>query len=191
MSNTQQYPLMPKATARWLVENTALTFKQIAQFCGIHELEVKGMADGELATNIMPVDPVIAGQLEASEIERCSQDQSASLKLKIDERYEAINKKAKKRAKYTPIARRGDKPDAVYWMLKNYPEVKDSDIIKLIGTTKSTLEAIKDRSHWNMANLKQRDPVWLGLCSQADLDKVVEKANLAEAATENTDKTKK
>lgn len=176
MSKKQQYPLMPKATAIWLVENTSLTFKQIADFCGIHELEVKGIADGEVANSIMGVDPVIAGQLGKEEIERCSKDSKLSLKLKTDSVYEAVSKANKKGARYTPIARRQDKPDAIYWLIKNHPEIKDADIIKLIGTTKTTLEAIKGRSHWNMTNIRQRDPVLLGICSQLDLDRVIEKA---------------
>ncbi len=177
MSNKQKYPLMPKATASWLVENTALTFNQIAVFCGMHELEVKGIADGEISANIMPIDPVITGQLDKEEIERCTKDPNASLKLKANNEYDAITKKSKK-AKYTPIARRQDKPDAIYWIVKNHPEVKDADIIKLIGTTKTTLEAIKTRTHWNMSNIRQRDPVLLGICSQIALDRIIEKSRV-------------
>ena len=181
MSKKQQYPLMPKATAVWLVENTALTFKQIADFCGVHELEVKGIADGEVAVGVMGIDPVTTGQLDKHELERCAQDAKAMLKLKTSSAYDSA-KSTKKIAKYTPIARRQDKPDAIYWLLKNYPEVKDSDIIKLIGTTKSTVAALRDRTHWNMTNIRQRDPVLLGICSQIDLDRVVEKAKLESAA---------
>lgn len=182
MSNKQKYPLMPKATASWLVENTALTFNQIAVFCGMHELEVKGIADGEISANIMPIDPVITGQLDKEEIERCTKDPNAHLKLKTNNEYDAITKKSKK-AKYTPIARRQDKPDAIYWIVKNHPEVRDADIIKLIGTTKTTLEAIKTRTHWNMSNIRQRDPVLLGICSQIDLDRIIDKSK-AESKTE-------
>ena len=178
MSKKQQYPLMPKATAVWLVENTALTFKQIADFCGVHELEVKGIADGEVANGIMGVDPTIAGQLEKKEIERCVADPQSSLKIKTGFAYETVTKTSKKGAKYTPIARRQDKPDAIYWLLKNYPGIKDTDIIKLIGTTKSTVDAIRGRTHWNMPNIRQRDPVLIGICSQVDLDKTVEKSRL-------------
>ncbi|GAB4169972.1 MAG: DUF1013 domain-containing protein [Rickettsiaceae bacterium] len=178
MSKKQQYPLMAKATAVWLVENTALTFKQIADFCGIHELEVKGIADGEVATGIMGVDPVTSGQLDKEEIERCSKDPSLTLKLKTSAAYDSVKKTSRKGTKYTPIARRQDKPDAIYWLLKNYPDIKDSDIIKLIGTTKSTVAAIKDRTHWNMSNIRQRDPVLLGICSQIDLDRIIEKSKL-------------
>lgn len=178
MSKKQQYPLMPKATAVWLVENTSLTFKQIADFCGVHELEVKGIADGEVALGIMGTDPVTTGQIDKNELERCAQDPKAMLKLKTSSSYEAAKGHNKKTAKYTPIARRQDKPDAIYWILKNYSEVKDSDIIKLIGTTKSTVAAIRDRTHWNMANIRQRDPVLLGICSQIDLDRIIEKSRL-------------
>lgn len=178
MSKKQKYPLMPKATAVWMVDNTTLTFKQIADFCGIHELEVKGIADGEVAAGIMGVDPITSGQLTKEELDRCSKDPSAHLQIKLSSAYEAVNKGTKKGAKYTPMARRQDKPDAIYWLLKNFPDIKDSTIIKLIGTTKSTVNAIRDRSHWNMSNIRQRDPVLLGICSQVDLDRTIEKARL-------------
>lgn len=178
MATEKKYPLMPKATAVWLIDNTKLTFKQIADFCGIHELEVKGIADGEVASGIIGVDPVVSGQLEKEEIERCSNDPSASLRLKVSAAYEAVAKNRKKTAKYTPVARRQDKPDAIYWLVKNYPEIKDSIIIKLIGTTKSTVEAIRQRTHWNMANIRQRDPVLLGICSQTDLDRAIVASHL-------------
>lgn len=183
MSNKQQYPLMPKATAVWLVENTSLTFKQIADFCGIHELEVKGIADGEVALGIMGVDPVTSRQLDKTELERCTKDPEGRLKLKISKSYDSI-KGSKKPAKYTPIARRQDKPDAIYWIVKNYPEVKDTDVIKLIGTTKTTVAAIRERTHWNMANIRQRDPVLLGICSQIDLDRIAQRTKL-EAPSED------
>jgi len=177
MSKKQKYPLMQKATAVWLVDNTLLTFKQIADFCGLHELEVKGIADGEVATGIMGVDPVTTGQLDKEELERCSKDPKAQLQLRLSAAYEAVSK-GKKRANYTPIARRQDKPDAIYWLLKNFPDIKDSTIIKLIGTTKTTIAAVRDRSHWNMTNIRQRDPVLLGICSQVDLDRTIEKSRL-------------
>ena len=178
MIKKQQYPLMQKATAVWLIDNTTLTFEQIAHFCGIHELEVKGIADGEVASGIIGVDPVVSGQLEKSEIERCSKDLKAHLVLKTSVAYEAANKANKKRSHYTPIARRQDKPDAIHWLLKNFPDIKDSTIIKLIGTTKSTIATIRDRTHWNMSNIRQRDPVLLGICTQVDLDRAIEKAKL-------------
>ena len=168
-NNKPQFPLMPKATAVWLVENTGLTFKQIADFCGIHELEVKGIADGEVGTGIMGVDPINAGQLDKDVIDSCVANPKLALKLKLSDSYTSPVKKG---AKYTPIARRQDKPDAIYWLVKNFPTIKDSDIIKLVGTTKTTVAAIKDRSHWNMSNIRQRDPVLLGICSQIDLDRV-------------------
>lgn len=180
---------MQKATAVWLVDNTTLTFKQIADFCGMHELEVKGIADGEVAVGIIGVDPVTSGQLDKDELKRCSKDTKAKLQLKLSVAYEAINK-GKKTAKYTPIARRQDKPDAIYWLLKNYPEIKDSTIIKLIGTTKSTVTDIRNRSHWNMSNIRQRDPVLLGICSQIDLDRCIAKA-LLDSSEEESKITKK
>lgn len=179
MASEQKYPLMPKATAVWLVDNTKLTFKQIADFCGIHELEVKGIADGEVANNITAIDPVIAQQLDKEEIDRCSQDQSAKLKLKISAAYANATKKKPKVTSYTPIARRQDKPDAISWLLKNVPGIKDSQIIKLIGTTRATIESIRERTHWNISNIRQRDPVLLGICTQTELDRLIEKVKLS------------
>ncbi|MFK7967730.1 MAG: cell cycle transcriptional regulator TrcR [Rickettsiaceae bacterium] len=178
MTKNKKLPLMPKATAVWLIDNTTLTFKQIADFCGIHELEVKGIADGEVAVGVIADNPITSGQIEKAEIERCSKDPNAKLQLKTSVAYEVVSKKKKKGAKYTPIARRQDKPDAIFWLIKNFPEVKDSTIKKLIGTTKSTVDAVRNRTHWNMANIRQRDPVLLGICSQTDLDKVVEATKL-------------
>jgi hypothetical protein len=189
MSTKQKYPLMPKATAVWLVDNTALTFKQIADFCGIHELEVKGIADGEVAVGIMGTDPIISGQLDKAELENASNNPALPLKIKTSPAYDSAKKLATKGAKYTPIARRQDKPDAIFWLVKNHPEIKDSDIIRLIGTTKTTVAAIKDRTHWNMSNIKQRDPVLLGICSQIDLDRIIEKSKL-ESTVDNQDNKK-
>lgn len=177
MSQNTNLPIMPKATAVWLVENSSLTFKQIADFCGMHELEVKGIADGEVAQGMIGVDPVVHGQLTNEEITRCEKDSNTSLQLSSLANY-GIEASRKKKAKYTPMARRRDKPDAIYWLLKNCPEIQDADIIKLIGTTRSTIEAIRDRSHWNMKNIRLRDPVLLGLCNQIELDKVLAKARL-------------
>jgi len=173
MTQNSNLPVMPKATAVWLVENTSLTFKQIADFCGMHELEVKGIADGEVAQGIMGVDPVTGGQLAKEELERCVQNPAAKLQLATSKVQHLITKK--KQARYTPIARRQDKPDAIYWLVKNYPDIEDSQIIKLIGTTKSTIQAIRERSHWNTKNIKPRDPVLLGLCTQSDLNKIISK----------------
>lgn len=169
MTQNKNLPILPKATAIWLIEHTSLTFKQIADFCGIHELEVKGIADGEVSGGISGVDPIAGGQLTKEEIERCSKNPNADLKLSVNKAYELVSKK-KKQFKYTPIARRQDKPDAIYWLLKNYHNIQDAQIVKLIGTTKSTIEAIRDRSHWNMKNIRPRDPVLLGLCTQTELD---------------------
>ena len=176
----QQKPLMPKATAVWLVDNTTLTFKQIADFCGMHELEIKGIADGEVAKGVMGISPVESGQIKKEELQRCMADSNAKMQINVSQVYEKISKGKKKTAKYTPVARRQDKPDAIYWLIKKCPNINDSTIIKLIGTTKSTISAIRDRSHWNMQNIKSRDPVLLGICNQTDLDRTVDKLNLEE-----------
>lgn len=167
-------PLMPKATAVWLVDNTALTFEQIARFCGLHALEVKGIADGEVAAGIKGIDPISSGQLSREEIERCQADTSADLVL-LEPKHKVPELK-RKGPRYTPVSKRQDRPDAILWLLRNHPELPDSQISKLVGTTKPTIGTIRDRSHWNMANLKATDPVQLGLCSQKDLDAAVEKA---------------
>lgn len=172
-------PLMPKATAVWLIENTALTFDQIAIFCDLHPLEIKGIADGEVASGIAPMDPLSNGQLTREEISRCENDPSTNLRLSEKAR-KFIFVESKKKAKYIPVARRSDKPDAISWLLKNIPNINDNQIVKLIGTTKNTIEAIRTRSHWNIANIKPRDPVLLGLCKQIELDKVVEKNKLSD-----------
>ncbi len=177
MSSQRKLPILPKATAIWLIDNTALTFKQIADFCGIHAFEIKGIADGEVSQGIIGLDPIAGGQLTKEEIARCTKDPSSSLELFINTAYDLSTKK-KKQSRYTPIARRQDKPDAIYWLLKNYPEILDSQIIKLVGTTKSTIEAIRNRSHWNMKNIRPRDPVLLGICSQVELNKSIEQIKL-------------
>jgi hypothetical protein len=171
MVQATQLPLMPKATAVWLIENTSLSFKQIADFCGMHELEVKGIADGEVAQGIIGNDPIMNGQLTRDEITRCEKDELAHLKISHSVADSLLHNK--KKAKYTPMARRQDKPDAIYWFVKNCPEVEDKNIIKLIGTTKTTIDAIRDKTHWNMQNIRPRDPVLLGLCTQTELDRVV------------------
>ncbi|WPX97004.1 cell cycle transcriptional regulator TrcR [Candidatus Bandiella euplotis] len=165
------YPLMPKATAVWLVENTTLTFKQIADFCDLHVLEVQGIADEEVAKGIKGIDPVAHGQLTKEEIQRCEADSAAMLVLsretvKLMKEQEISGKKGK----YIPVARRQDKPNAIAWLLKNCPEMSDSQISKLVGTTKSTISLIRDKAHWNYANLRAKDPVLLGLCTQTDLN---------------------
>lgn len=169
-------PLMPKATAVWLVDNTTLTFEQIADFCGLHPLEVKGIADEDVAKGIKGQDPVASGQLTREQIE--SAEANPKLRLKMaPPKYKIPAVKTKKAPRYTPVSKRQDKPDAVYWILRNHPEFADADIIKLIGTTKSTIQKIRERSHWNATNIKAVDPVTLGLCSQLELDLAVERAS--------------
>ncbi len=177
-------PLMPKATAVWLIENTSLTFDQIADFCGIHSLEVQGIADGEVAKGIIGVDPIVSGQLEKEELERC--EKSSEAKLKLSEAALRLNyvQSKQNKGKYTPIARRHDKPDAIFWFLKNCPEISDAQIVKLIGTTKGTIDSVRSKSHWNSQNIKPKDPVILGLCSQAELDKIYAQAKKKAEAIE-------
>ncbi|WP_341764185.1 cell cycle transcriptional regulator TrcR [Candidatus Tisiphia endosymbiont of Beris chalybata] len=178
MNPQQKLPILPRATAIWLIENTALTFKQIANFCGIHEFEIKSIADGEVSQGIMGLDPIAGGQLTKEEIIRCTNDNNSSLRISTSTAYELVSAKRKQQSKYTPIARRQDKPDAIFWLLKNCPEIADSQIIKLIGTTKATIDTIRDRSHWNMKNIRPRDPVLLGICSQMELDTITEQVKL-------------
>jgi hypothetical protein len=168
-------PLMPKATAVWLVENTALSFDQIAQFCSLHPLEVKAIADGDAAQGIKGLDPVQTGQLTREQIERAEQDPERRLKLS-DPKVRLPQPKSKKGPRYTPVSRRQDRPNAILWLVRNHPEIKDSQIMRLVGTTKSTIQAIRERTHWNAPNLQPMDPVTLGLCSQIDLDLEVQRA---------------
>ena len=168
-------PLMPKATAVWLVENTSLTFDQIAEFCKLHPLEVKGIADGEVATGIKGYDPISTGQLTREEIAAGEQDPNHRLHLSTSKTRTPEFKKPRG-ARYTPLSRRHDRPNAVLWLLRNHPELKDAQIMRLVGTTKHTLQAIRERTHWNSANLQPMDPVTLGLCSQIDLDFEVNRA---------------
>ena len=168
-------PLMPKATAIWLVDNTTLSFKQIADFCGMHELEIKGIADGEVGVGIKGLNPISNGQLTKSEIERCTDDPSADLNIIVNE-VATTTEDSKKQKKYTPLSKRQDRPDAVYWLTRNHPELKDSQIARLVGSTKSTIDAIRKRTHWNMANIKPQDPIGLGLCKQIELDEALAKA---------------
>jgi hypothetical protein len=164
-------PLMPKATAVWLIDNTKLTFDQIARFCGLHVLEVKGIADGEVAIGIVGLDPVANGQLGPGEIERCEKDPSADLKLLAPT--VPLQRQKTKGAKYTPVSKRQDRPDAIAWLLKYHPEVQTAQIQKLLGTTKATIDRVKNHTHPNHANIKPRDPVYLGICSQMELDRVL------------------
>lgn len=167
-------PLMPKATAVWLVENTALTFEQIADFCGLHVLEVQAIADGEVASGIIGLDPVANGQLSQEELDRCAADPKARLKLARPDI--PLPSARPKGPRYTPISRRNDRPDAIAWLLKNHPELSDAQIAKLVGTTKTTINAVRDRSHWNTSNIKPRHPIELGMCTAEDLDAAVERA---------------
>ena len=167
-------PLMPKATAVWLIENTALTFEQIAAFCGLHELEVQSIADEEVAIGIIGFDPIANGQLTREEIERCSADPAARLEMAVQDIPRPSPRT--KGPRYTPVARRQDKPDAIAWLVRHCPDLTDGQISKLIGTTKPTIVAIRERTHWNMANIKPREPVGLELCTRADLDAALEKA---------------
>ncbi|MCA1952656.1 MAG: DUF1013 domain-containing protein [Hyphomicrobiales bacterium] len=161
--------LMPKATAVWLVENTALTFDQIAAFCALHPLEVKGIADGDVAAGMKGLDPVQAGQLSREEIERGEADPDYRLKV-LEPKVRLPDLKRTKGPRYTPVSKRQDRPNAIQWLLKNHPELKDSQIIRLVGTTKSTIQSVRERTHWNSGNLQPLDPVTLGLCTQMDLD---------------------
>ena len=166
--------LMPKATAVWLVDNTALSFVQIAQFCGLHELEVKAIADGDAAQGIKGLDPVNTGQLTRDEIARAEGD--PEYRLKLQESRVHIPEKKRKGPRYTPLSKRQDRPNAILWLVRNHPELKDAQISRLVGTTKATIEQIRNRTHWNSANLAPMDPVTLGLCAQIDLDMEVQKA---------------
>lgn len=170
-------PLMPKATAVWLVENTSLSFDQIAEFCALHPLEVKGIADGDVAQGIKGMDPVSNGQLTREEIAKAEKNHGHKLHLaesKIE--IPQIQAASRKGPRYTPVSRRHDRPNAVLWLLRNHPELKDSQLMRLVGTTKPTIAQIRDRTHWNSGQLVPQDPVTLGLCSQIDLDAEVKKA---------------
>ncbi len=168
-------PLMPKATAVWLVENTSLSFDQIAEFCGLHVLEVKGIADGDVAQGIKGMDPITSNQLTREEIAAAEEDPSRKLRL-AEAKVQIPETTTKRGPRYTPVSRRHDRPNAVLWLLRNHPELKTSQLMRLVGTTKPTIAQIKDRTHWNSANLVPQDPVTLGLCSQTDLDAEVKKA---------------
>jgi uncharacterized protein len=175
-------PLMPKATAVWLVENTSLTFDQIADFCGLHPLEVQAIADGEVAVQMQGLDPVANGQTTAEEIERAQKDPNARIKLSEQAVPQQFVKH--KGPRYTPISKRQDKPDAILYLLRNHPELSDGQISKLIGTTKPTIAAVRDRTHWNSPNIKPRHPVGLGLCTMDELDRAVSRAQRARGQPE-------
>jgi hypothetical protein len=171
-----QGPLMPKATAVWLVENTSLAFEQIADFCKLHPLEVKGIADGEVAAGIKGLDPITTGQLTRDEIEKAQKSPNYRLKVAVSKVKLPEVKRTTKGPRYTPLSRRQDRPNAILWLIRNHPELKDAQVIRLVGTTKATIQQIRERTHWNSASLQPMDPVTLGLCSQIDLDFEVQRA---------------
>lgn len=164
-------PLMPKATAVWLIENTALAFTQIAKFCGLHILEVQNLADSEATHGMVGFDPIASGQLTLEEIHRCEQDPLAE--LKISAAVSADSVLGKKRSRYTPLSKRQERPDAISWLIKYYPDLTDTQISRLVGTTKITIDAVRNKSHWNAQNIKPRSPVQLGFCAQSELDDMV------------------
>ena len=170
-------PLMPKATAGWLLDNTALSFDQIAEFCKLHPLEVKAIADGDAAQGIKGLDPILTGQLTREQITEAEKNPETRLKLIEPKASVPTTERGKKGPRYTPVSRRQDRPNAILWLVRNHPELKDSAIMRLVGTTKSTIASIRDRTHWNSANLTPMDPVTLGLASQIDLDLEVQRAN--------------
>mgnify|MGYP000647380844 CR=1 FL=1 len=176
-------PLMPHATASWLVDNTALTFEQITKFCGLHILEVQAIADDMAATKLTGRDPVRAGELTLEEIEKGQADPNYELKM-FREPEQATRTKG---PRYTPVSKRQDKPDAVAWLVRHHPELSDAQISRLIGTTKQTIAAVRDRTHWNSPNLRPRDPVLLGLCTQTDLNAAILKARKAAGKPANLD----
>ena len=170
-------PLMPKATAVWLLDNTALSFDQIAEFCKLHPLEVKAIADGDAAQGIKGMDPIVTGQLTREQITEAEANPEIQLKLSEAKVAMPSAERGKKGPRYTPVSRRQDRPNAILWLVRNHPELKDSQIMRLVGTTKSTISAIRERTHWNAQALAPMDPVTLGLCSQTDLDFEVNRAN--------------
>jgi hypothetical protein len=167
---------MPKATAVWLVDNTSLTFEQVADFCKLHPLEVKGIADGEVAAGIKGFDPIANGQLAREEIEKAERDPDYRLRISEPKVKLPQTKPTKKGPRYTPVSRRQDRPNAILWLLRNHAELKDAQIMRLVGTTKATIQQIRERTHWNSATLTPMDPVTLGLCSQIELDFEVQRA---------------
>ncbi|MEQ1952382.1 DUF1013 domain-containing protein [Mesorhizobium sp. CN2-181] len=177
MANTL---LMPKATAVWLVDNTALSFDQIAQFCSLHPLEVKAIADGESAQGIKGMDPIMTGQLSRDEIAKAEKD--PNYRLRLSDPKVRVPESKRRSPRYTPLSKRQDRPNAILWLVRNHPELKDAQISRLVGTTKSTIEQIRERKHWNAANLQPMDPVTLGLCSQIDLDIEVQRASAGKPA---------
>jgi hypothetical protein len=172
-------PIMAKATAVWLVDNTTLTFKQIGDFCGLHELEVQGIADGDVAVGVKGFDPIVNNQLTQEEIDKAEADPLHKLKLKHNPA--AVGEEKRRGPRYTPLSKRQDRPAAILWLVKFHPELTDGQISKLVGTTKPTIQSIRDRTHWNISNIQPIDPVALGLCKQGELDAAVQKANAKKA----------
>jgi uncharacterized protein len=176
------HPLMPIATAVWLIDNTSLTFDQVAEFCGLHPLQVRGVADGDVGGGVRGIDPITTHQLTRDEIEKGQQD--PDYKLKISQPKTIVAERTRKGPRYTPVSKRQNRPDAIAWVVRNHPEIADPQIAKLLGTTKTTIQSVRDRSHWNSTNLQPQDPVGLGLCTQTDLDTVVRKAAAKRAKLE-------
>jgi hypothetical protein len=172
-------PIMAKATAVWLVDNTTLSFKQIGDFCGLHELEVQGIADGDVATGVKGFDPIANNQLTQEEIDAAEKDPAHKLKLKFNAA--AVGEEKRRGPRYTPLSKRQDRPAAILWLVKFHPELTDGQISKLVGTTKPTIQSIRERTHWNISNIQPIDPVALGLCKQTELDAAVQKANAKKA----------
>jgi hypothetical protein len=168
-------PIMAKATAVWLVDNTTLSFKQIGDFCGLHELEVQGIADGDVAQGVKGFDPIANNQLTQDEIDKAQADPAYPLTLKFNAA--AVGEEARRGPRYTPLSKRQDRPASILWLVKFHPELTDGQISKLVGTTKPTIQSIRDRTHWNISNIQPIDPVALGLCKQSELDAAVQKAN--------------
>ena len=177
--------LMPKATAVWLVDNTSLSFEQIAAFCGLHPLEVQGVADGDVAGGIMGVNPIQNGQLTREEIEKAEGD--PEYRMKVSDPKVRVAAAKRKGPRYTPISRRNERPNAISWLLRNHPELKDAQIMRLVGTTKSTIDSVRENTHWNPTNIQPMDPVTLGLCSQIDLDLEVKRASKGAASPDEAD----
>lgn len=175
-------PLMPKATAVWLVDNTTLSFEQIAAFCGLHHLEIQAIADGDVATGIVGKNPLVQGILTEEDIKACEQDASRQLSF-VDNDFPNAQRRSKG-PRYTPVTKRADKPDGIAYLLKNYPDIPDAQISRLLGTTKATIDNIRNRTHPNISNIKPTDPVQLGLCSRADLDALIQKVEAAKARAE-------
>ena len=176
-------PIMAKATAVWLVDNTTLTFRQVAEFCGLHELEVQGIADGDVATGVKGFDPIANNQLTQDEIDRAENDPQHKLKLKFNPA--AVGEEKRRGPRYTPLSKRQDRPASILWLVKFHPELADAQISKLVGTTKPTIQSIRERTHWNINSLEPVDPVALGLCKQSELDLAVQKAAAKKAREGN------